>query len=233
MKGGGKVFLKTVRPANSEYLKRPEGAGKGGRSTMKPVFRRLLVLTLALTFSPLLLAVTTTSRSRHLSGAGTVHSTVSRSAHKRTRPKSAATSSTRKTPASARKGKRRAAHAKPVRSTAYTRLARMQMDPARVESIQQALIGAGAFHGSPSGRWDSETHDAMARYQAANGFGVTGLPDAKSLMKLGLGPHALPSELSKTPRTASPIDPATPATSNPSSSGSAVAPEASASPQDK
>jgi peptidoglycan hydrolase-like protein with peptidoglycan-binding domain len=73
----------------------------------------------------------------------------------------------------------------------------MQMDPGRVESIQQALISAGAFHGSPTGRWDSETHDAMARYQAANGFGVTGLPDAKSLMKLGLGPHPLPPALNK------------------------------------
>jgi len=75
----------------------------------------------------------------------------------------------------------------------------MQMDPSRVESIQKALINAGDFHGNPTGQWDSETRDAMARYQAANGFGVTGLPDAKSLMKLGLGPHPLPPELNKTP----------------------------------
>jgi len=79
----------------------------------------------------------------------------------------------------------------------------MQMDPARVESIQQALINAGAFRGTPTGRWDSETRDAMARYQTENGFGVTGLPDAKSLMKMGLGPHPLPPELNKTPATAS------------------------------
>jgi peptidoglycan hydrolase-like protein with peptidoglycan-binding domain len=106
---------------------------------------------------------------------------------------------TRKTIAG-RRGKGR--KAKPGRSTAYTRLARMQMDPARVQSIQRALMSAGAFHGAPTGRWDSETRDAMARYQAANGFGVTGLPDAKSLMKLGLGPHPLPAELSKTPAAA-------------------------------
>jgi hypothetical protein len=46
-----------------------------------------------------------------------------------------------------------------------------------------------------SGLWDDATRDAMRSYQAANGFSPTGLPDAKSLMKLGLGPHALPSEL--------------------------------------
>ncbi len=78
----------------------------------------------------------------------------------------------------------------------------MQMDPARVESIQQALIDAGAYHGTPTGRWDTETRDAMARYQTANGFGVTGLPDAKSLMKMGLGPHPLPPELNKAPDAA-------------------------------
>jgi hypothetical protein len=83
------------------------------------------------------------------------------------------------------------------RSTAYTRLAHMQMDPARVENIQQALINAGDLHGTPTGRWDTATRDAMARYQTANGFGATGLPDAKSLMKLGLGPHPLPPQLDK------------------------------------
>jgi peptidoglycan hydrolase-like protein with peptidoglycan-binding domain len=83
----------------------------------------------------------------------------------------------------------------------------MQMSPSRVETIQQALINAGTLHGTPTGHWDSETRDAMARYQDANGFGVTGLPDAKSLMKLGLGPHPLPAELNKAP-AASGADPA-------------------------
>jgi Putative peptidoglycan binding domain len=89
------------------------------------------------------------------------------------------------------------------RSTAYTRLARMQMDPARVENIQQALIGAGELHGAPTGRWDEATREAMARYQTANGFGATGLPDAKSLMKLGLGPHPLPPQLDKSKASSS------------------------------
>ena len=94
-------------------------------------------------------------------------------------------------------GKLRKTSARRRRPNTYARLAHMQMDPARVENIQQALIGAGALQGPPTGRWDAGTHDAMARYQAENGFGVTGLPDSKSLMKLGLGPHPLPPQLDK------------------------------------
>lgn len=92
---------------------------------------------------------------------------------------------------------RRSQKLHPTHPTVISRLAHMQIEPARVESIQQALVAAGELHGMPSGRWDTETHDAMARYQSAHGFGVTGLPDAKSLMKLGLGPHPLPQELDR------------------------------------
>lgn len=106
------------------------------------------------------------------------------------------------------------------RPNAYQRLAKMQMDPGRVESIQRALSEAGVYQGSPTGQWDSETRDAMARYQAQNGFGVTGLPDAKSLMKLGLGPHPLPAELDK--KRASNIQP------SPSGSTSGAQPESAA-----
>jgi hypothetical protein len=81
---------------------------------------------------------------------------------------------------------------------AYQRLSRMQIDPGRVQNIQRALSDAGTYHGTPSGQWDASTRAAMSLYQAQNGFGVTGLPDAKSLMKLGLGPHPLPAELDKT-----------------------------------
>lgn len=89
----------------------------------------------------------------------------------------------------------------------------MQMDPGRVESIQKALSDAGAYHGNPTGQWDSETRAAMMRYQSQNGFAATGLPDAKSLMKMGLGPHPLPSELDKT--RAGNLDPNSAAASSP------------------
>ncbi|HEV2350241.1 MAG TPA: peptidoglycan-binding domain-containing protein [Terriglobia bacterium] len=74
-------------------------------------------------------------------------------------------------------------------------MALLHLDPQRVEEIQQALIREGAMTGPPSGTWDESTKDAMRRYQSENGFAITGLPDAKSLMKLGLGPHPLPEDV--------------------------------------
>jgi peptidoglycan hydrolase-like protein with peptidoglycan-binding domain len=73
------------------------------------------------------------------------------------------------------------------------------LQPERVEEIQQALIREGYLQGDASGQWDSRTHDAMQRYQTMHGFPGTGLPEAKSLMKLGLGAHPLPAELDHGP----------------------------------
>ncbi|MGH9326325.1 MAG: peptidoglycan-binding domain-containing protein [Terriglobia bacterium] len=95
------------------------------------------------------------------------------------------------------------------RRTGHTRLARsryrrhsvlrrapaLEIPPERATQIQQALIEAGDLKGQPTGRWDAQTRDAMKRYQHANGFSPTGLPDAKSLMKMGLGPHPLPRDV--------------------------------------
>ncbi len=75
------------------------------------------------------------------------------------------------------------------------RLARLHLQPERVQEIQQALIREGYMQGEATGQWDSRTHDAMLRYQTMHGFPPTGLPEAKSLMKLGLGSHPLPPEL--------------------------------------
>jgi hypothetical protein len=61
------------------------------------------------------------------------------------------------------------------------------------------LIREGYLQGDASGQWDTRTHDAMLRYQMDHGFSATGLPEAKSLMKLGLGSHPLPAELDHTP----------------------------------
>lgn len=87
------------------------------------------------------------------------------------------------------KGKRR------LPRTSRQRLALLHLDPQRVDEIQQALIREGALSGPPTGVWDQTTKDAMRHYQAENGFAETGLPDAKSLMKLGLGPHPLPDDI--------------------------------------
>jgi hypothetical protein len=86
------------------------------------------------------------------------------------------------------------------RSTRYRRRApATEISSHRAEQIQEALVQAGDLHETPTGRWDAQTREAMREYQSSNGFQATGLPDAKSLMKLGLGPHPLPADLE--PRT--------------------------------
>ena len=81
---------------------------------------------------------------------------------------------------------------------------KVRLGSARVQEIQSALAHAGYYQGEPTGTWDDRTREAMRHYQTANGFGATGLPDAKSIMKLGLGPHPLPEELAA---TSAPINP--------------------------
>ena len=65
----------------------------------------------------------------------------------------------------------------------------------RVTTIQEKLAEVGYLKEDPNGQWDDQTREAMRRYQQDNGFPATGLPESKSLMKLGLGPHPLPPEL--------------------------------------
>lgn|SRR5271157_74589 len=67
----------------------------------------------------------------------------------------------------------------------------------RVTTIQQKLAEVGYLKEEPNGQWDDRTREAMRHYQEDNGFPATGLPEAKSLMKLGLGPHPLPPELDR------------------------------------
>ncbi len=92
-----------------------------------------------------------------------------------------------------------------------------------MEQIQQALIREGYLQGDANGQWDGRTHDAMLRYQTDHGFPATGLPEAKSLMKLGLGSHPLPPELDHAVVGAS-----APASSAPAAGATAAAPTAAA-----
>jgi Putative peptidoglycan binding domain len=101
----------------------------------------------------------------------------------------------KKTPAARKSAAhRRTRHSS--RSHHYRRhYTQVRIQPERVTQIQQALVDAGALHETPNGRWDTATRDAMCQYQQENGFSPTGLPEAKPLMKLGLGPHPLPPGL--------------------------------------
>jgi hypothetical protein len=80
-------------------------------------------------------------------------------------------------------------------AAARRRRALMRPQPERIQEIQQALVQAGYLKEESDGRWDDQTREAMRRYQADHGFPTTGLPEAKSLMKLGLGPHPLPGDV--------------------------------------
>ena len=57
----------------------------------------------------------------------------------------------------------------------------------RITEIQQALAKDGSFTGTPSGKWDDSTAEAMRKFQAGHGLNPTGKLDALTLQKLGLG----------------------------------------------
>jgi len=59
--------------------------------------------------------------------------------------------------------------------------------PQRVSEIQQALAKNGAYAGTPNGKWDASTVEAMKKFQGAHGLNPSGKLDAKTLQQLGLG----------------------------------------------
>jgi len=61
--------------------------------------------------------------------------------------------------------------------------------PDRIAEIQQALAKDGSFTGTPNGKWDASTVEAMKRFQDAHGLNPSGKLDAKTLQQLGLGSH--------------------------------------------
>ena len=59
--------------------------------------------------------------------------------------------------------------------------------PERINEIQEALAKKGVFAGTPTGKWDDDTVDAMKKFQGSSGLNPTGKLDAATLQKLGLG----------------------------------------------
>ncbi len=62
------------------------------------------------------------------------------------------------------------------------------IDSDRAREIQQALIREHYLDGEPTGLMDQRTKDALTRYQNDNGWQSKIVPDARALIKLGLGP---------------------------------------------
>jgi len=63
------------------------------------------------------------------------------------------------------------------------------IDQARTLEIQQALIREHYLDGDATGEWDQPTRDALIRLQTDNHWQTKVIPDARALIKLGLGPR--------------------------------------------
>ena len=61
----------------------------------------------------------------------------------------------------------------------------------RYKEIQEALIAKGYMQGPASGNWDSNSSDALRRFQIDKSLPPTGKLNSLSLIQLGLGPKRL------------------------------------------
>ena len=104
---------------------------------------------------------------------------------------------------------------KKSRKSAANRHGQQKIDPQRTLEIQQALIREHYLTGKPSGVWNDETQQAMQRYQSDNNWQSKTTPDARALIKLGLGPdheHLLNPDSAMTSQSQAPSTISTPAT---------------------
>lgn len=100
------------------------------------------------------------------------------------------------------------------RKSAASRHGQQKIDPQRTLEIQQALIREHYLTGKPSGVWNEETQQAMQRYQADNNWQSKTTPDARALIKLGLGPdheHLLNPDSAMTSQSQAPSSISAPA----------------------
>jgi hypothetical protein len=101
------------------------------------------------------------------------------------------------------------------------------IDNTRAREIQQALIRGHYLTGELSGTWDPATQAAMRRYQAEQGWQTKTVPDARALIRLGLGPdheHLLNPESAMTTQAETSARAVTTAPAPPNVTGSNGAP---------
>lgn len=99
----------------------------------------------------------------------------------------AAKKSTGSSSAAAKHHSTSAHHGKTTKRTSARERGQKAPTPDRISEIQTALSKDGSFGGSPNGKWDASTVEAMKKFQQAHGLSPTGKLDAKTLQKLGLG----------------------------------------------
>lgn len=78
-------------------------------------------------------------------------------------------------------------HKKYTRRSHHRERGQKAPTPDRISEIQQALAKNGSYAGTPNGKWDDSTEDALRRFQQSHGLNATGKLDARTLQQLGLG----------------------------------------------
>src|ERR1039458_1634240 len=155
-------------------------------------------------------AAPTSKAKRHTSGHATSKRTSANSSSRASTHTSAHTSSRTSAHNSARTSARTSAqkskssHGKKGSKQAAKKRGQQAIDSDRAREIQEALIRERYMAGEPTGSWDDATQAAMQRYQADQGWQSKTTPDARALIKLGLGPshdHLLNPESAMTATT--------------------------------
>jgi hypothetical protein len=122
------------------------------------------------------------------------------------------TAKPRTTSTSKRASSKSASRKKTVRARGQQKI-----DSGRAEEIQQALIREHYLTGEPTGTWNADSEEAMRRYQSDHGWQTKEVPDARALIKLGLGPsndHLLNPESAMTSSADAPRAVSLPTTSH-------------------
>jgi putative peptidoglycan binding protein len=123
-----------------------------------------------------------------------------------TKKSSSAAKATGKTGTKARKkgSKKKAAQSWRTRQSAPT--------PQRYKEIQEALAKRGYLEGTPSGVWDTQSSEALRRFQQDQSLEPTGKLNSLSLIALGLGakhaPQPAPARSPSAPPSGPPRQPA-------------------------
>jgi len=73
-------------------------------------------------------------------------------------------------------------------ASSYRRSTQREPDPERYKEIQQSLADKGYFSGPVNGAWNSDSVDALKRFQRDQKIGDDGKLGSLSLIALGLGP---------------------------------------------
>jgi peptidoglycan hydrolase-like protein with peptidoglycan-binding domain len=76
--------------------------------------------------------------------------------------------------------------------------------PERYREIQQKLADKGFFHGPVDGNWNSDSVDALKRFQKEQGLEPDGKLGSLSLIAMGLGPKRLAAQSSEPPAASVP-----------------------------